>query len=195
MKKIKIVLLAAGSGKRFGGGKLEALVDGKPMYLHALEKISDQILPDHPVVVTGNPVIIAAAEEKHINIIQNLNPELGISHSIRLAVKDFVDKDGDWDAVMFIVCDQPWLRRKTVSSMLRAYEDGILAARSGSRKGNPVIFSKKYAEELLNLSGDVGGRQVMKHHSADVQYFEIADEKELWDIDKKEQLEDNRRNV
>ena len=66
MKKIKIVLLAAGSGKRFGGGKLEALVDGKPMYLHALEKISDQILPDHPVVVTGNPVIIAAAEEKYI---------------------------------------------------------------------------------------------------------------------------------
>ena len=195
MKKIKIVLLAAGSGKRFGGGKLEALVDGKPMYLHALEKISDQILPDHPVVVTGNPVIIAAAEEKHINIIQNLNPELGISHSIHLAVKDFVDKDRDWDAVMFIVCDQPWLRRETVSSMLRAYEDGILVAKSGNRKGNPVIFSKKYAEELLNLSGDVGGRQVMERHKEDVRFFEIEDEKELWDIDKKEQLEDNRRNV
>ena len=195
MKKIKIVLLAAGSGKRFGGGKLEALVDGKPMYLHALEKISDQILPDHPVVVTGNPVIIAAAEEKYIKIIQNLNPELGISHSIHLAVKNFVDKDRDWDAVMFIVCDQPWLRRETVSSMLRAYEDGILVAKSGNRKGNPVIFSKKYAEELLSLSGDVGGRQVMERHKEDVRFFEIEDEKELWDIDKKEQLEDNRRNV
>ena len=124
-----------------------------------------------------------------------MNPELGISHSIHLAVKNFVDKDRDWDAVMFIVCDQPWLRRETVASMLRVYEDGILAAKSGDRKGNPVIFSKKYAEELLNLSGDVGGRQVMERHKEDVRFFEIEDEKELFDIDKKEQLEDNRRNV
>ena len=51
------------------------------------------------------------------------------------------------------------------------------------------------AEELLNLSGDVGGRQVMERHKEDVRFFEIEDEKELFDIDKKEQLEDNRRNV
>ena len=65
----------------------------------------------------------------------------------------------------------------------------------GPTRLNPVIFSKKYAEELLNLSGDVGGRQVMERHKEDVRFFEIEDEKELFDIDKKEQLEDNRRNV
>ena len=42
MKRIGILLLAAGAGKRFGGNKLEALVDGKPMFLHALELIEKQ---------------------------------------------------------------------------------------------------------------------------------------------------------
>ena len=48
--------------------------------------------------------------------------------------------------------------------------------------GNPVIFDRKYIEELCRVCGDQGGRQVVKRHPEDIMYVEI-DQKEQKDID------------
>ena len=61
MKRIGILLLAAGAGKRFGGNKLEALVHGKPMFLHALDLIEKQNVLQK-VVVTGKKKIALEAD-------------------------------------------------------------------------------------------------------------------------------------
>ena len=47
--------------------------------------------------------------------------------------------------------------------------------------GNPCMFHKSLIPELLQLTGDQGGRKVLKQHTC--RYVEIEDEKELMDID------------
>ena len=187
--RLGIVLLAAGAGKRFGGNKLTAQVHGKPMYLWAMENIEEMKTELPAVVVTGTPEIVSAAEAKGMIAIFNGQPELGISLSIRLGIEAVIQEDRKVDGILFMVCDQPWLEKTTLVRLMSEFDGGSLALSYGERRGNPVIFSREYLKELSELSGDIGGRQVMARHRENVRFLEVNDEKELQDIDKREQIE------
>ncbi len=187
--RLGIVLLAAGAGKRFGGNKLTAQVHGKPMYLWAMENIEEMKTELPAVVVTGTPEIVSAAEAKGMIAIFNGQPELGISLSIRLGIEAVIQEDRKVDGILFMVCDQPWLEKTTLVRLMSEFDGGVLALSYGERRGNPVIFSREYLKELSELSGDIGGRQVMARHRENVRFLEVNDEKELQDIDKREQIE------
>ena len=108
------------------------------------------------------------------------------------------------DGYMFIVCDQPFIKKETLEKILETFEEtnkGIVAL--GMRKqveihdicnkdnradksyviGNPVIFSKNYISELLSLKGDIGGKRILKKHIEDVELVYADNEIELMDID------------
>lgn len=53
----------------------------------------------------------------------------------------------------------------------------------GTKTGNPCIFSRKYYQELMEITGDKGGKQIINRHPDDVVYLEIKDARELVDID------------
>ena len=53
----------------------------------------------------------------------------------------------------------------------------------GEKTGNPCIFSKKYYRELMEITGDKGGKQIIKRYPEDVTYLKISDERELQDVD------------
>ena len=55
---------------------------------------------------------------------------------------------------------------------------------------NPTIFTRKYKQKLLNLSGDKGGKKIILDNLDDLFTFEILDKKEVKDIDFKYQVED-----
>ena len=187
--RLGIVLLAAGAGKRFGGNKLTAQVHGKPMYLWAMENIEEMKTELPAVVVTGTPEIVSAAEAKGMIAIFNGQPELGISLSIRLGIEAVIQEDRKVDGILFMVCDQPWLEKTTLVRLMSEFDGGVLALSYGERRGNPVIFSREYLKELSELSGDIGGRQGMARPRENVRFLEVNDEKELQDIDKREQIE------
>ncbi len=193
MMNIGIILLAAGRGERFGGDKLTALLKGKPMYLWTLEKLEGLNTAVPPVVVTGAAEIISAAEDRGMITVLNRKPELGISRSIRLGIRRLEQQCPKIDGILFMVCDQPWLKKRTLIRLLSEFSGGILAVSDGKRAGNPVIFSDMYIEELNRLTGDVGGRRVLRRHMADVQFLEVDDSRELQDIDTREQLEMSER--
>lgn len=189
MIKTGIILLAAGAGKRFGGNKLEAVVQGKPMYRYALDAIRCQTSIIQAVVVTSNPTIAAEAAIEHMEVVHNPFPELGISRSIHMGMERLLELCPEIEAVMFMVCDQPWLRSETLNRMITNFDYGIMALEYNGQHGNPAIFSRKYFHELMQLTGDVGGRQVMEKHKEAVYYLKVFDEKELRDIDRREELE------
>ena len=188
MLKKGILLLAAGAGKRFGGDKLSAIVDGQPMYIRAMDVIDAQVDVIHRIVVTGQPSILSEGKLRGWDVAINENPEKGISWSIRLGMEQMLKEVPDLDGILFMVCDQPWLTKETVGRMLTQFEKGILSLSYNGRSGNPVLFSKDYFEELMTLEGDVGGRQVMNKHKAEIYYLEIFNEKELRDVDRREEL-------
>ena len=188
MLKKGILLLAAGAGKRFGGDKLSAVVGSQPMFIRAMDVIDAQTDVAHRIVVTGQPSILSEGKLRGWDVVINENPEKGISWSIRLGMEQMLKEVPDLDGILFMVCDQPWLTKETVGRMLTQFEKGILSLSYNGRSGNPVVFSKDYFEELMTLEGDVGGRQVMNRHKAEIYYLEIFNERELRDVDRREEL-------
>lgn len=195
-KSLALVVLAAGEGRRFGGNKLLAEIDGVPMYRRILTQAA--ALPpelfSRKILVSQYREILEAAPDYGFLPVENTDSHLGISHSIQLALKALENQasaagtDGCPfpDGVCFAVCDQPWLTADTIKRLADAWktsEKGLATVSCGGRDGSPAIFAKAYVPRLESLTGDKGGRGILREHPEDLLRLEITDEKELEDID------------
>ena len=184
--KINLILLAAGNSKRFNGNKLLAIYKEKPIYMHIVNNVL-KLEVNKIICVTQYEEIKEALLNTNINVVMNTNSSLGISSSIKLGIN--FDKEAD--GYMFMVCDQPFITEKTLKILLDNFingEKGIVCVGCGNNKGNPVIFSKKYINELLSLQGDNGGKRILKRHLNDLNVVNIDNEIELLDIDTQEEF-------
>ena len=197
MIKIGIILLAAGDSKRFGSNKLLSKINGKTLYektierYRAVSKECEQYLDiktqTHMLLLTQYEQIRTAVNSKYgdIKVVDNPNPEMGLSHSISLGIQDY-EKYNPMDYYLFSVCDQPYLTWDTVLLFLKEFlhsEKGIGCIGYQGNLGNPVVFSRSYARELSHLNGEQGGKVVVNKHIDDLFYYGIDYIKELVDID------------
>lgn len=190
--RLGCVLMAAGEGRRFGGGKLCAVLDGKTLLQRALETIPVPCF-ERVVVVTRGAEQMALVRGAGFLPVENRQPELGLSHTIALGLGQLTDMD----AVLFQVADQPLLRRESVERLIaaQAQQPQRPAALScGGVRGNPCLFPARFFPELLALSGDRGGSAVLRRHEAELLLVE-ADAPELTDVDTPQALEMLRRSV
>ena len=161
--KIALVMLAAGNSRRFGSNKLLYEIEGKPMYLLTLEKLkkaSEKIPESEIIVVTQYEEIVKKAGEMKIPVFINPRPEDGISLSMQIGLMSVRDTD----ACLFTVSDQPWLEADTVVALTELFENekkGMACIRWNGKTGNPCIFGQKYYEELMEISGDKGGKKII----------------------------------
>ena len=183
------VVLAAGNASRFGRNKLSEPFRGKPLIQWALEAVPvDRLGPNYadvpaPVrVVTQYPDVGMLAAAFGFGGIYNEAPELGISHSVVLGTRALMHRCG---GLMFLVADQPLLRRQTVAALADRFladPTRIVVPAAGDRQGNPCIFPAALYPELLALTGDRGGKQVVKRHPELVTLVPVPEE-ELADVD------------
>lgn len=185
-----MVFLAAGLSSRYGEAgenKLLEEKDGKPMYRYLLDQM-EEFPMCIKATVSRCPEILAYAKEHGMKDVENTQPQKGISLSLKMGLKACIDASKkDLRGVLFAVCDQPNLKSKTIERMLEtAYHNPgkIICASYNGRRGNPVLMDKCYFEELMQLVGDTGGKQIIKKYPQNVILCE-ADEKELQDIDEK----------
>lgn len=91
------------------------------------------------------------------------------------------------DYYMFAVADQPYLKSQSVIKLIdkglenKGNKRLVFSLRCGDTVGNPCVFHSSLIPQLLSLEGDKGGRSVAKKY--DCVYVDIADERELMDID------------
>ena len=184
---ISIVILAAGNSRRFGSNKLFFPIDGIPMYLHTLQKVLlVQKKMKHRIssviLVTQYPEIKKNAEALGARVVWNPHPEV-IKEKPQAQSFSACREN---NACLFLVADQPWIRCHTIEALIRMYtesEKGMAAAAKNGQPGNPCIFSGKYYPELLALTGDTGGKRVIRKYMQDVALLEVPDKKELTDMD------------
>lgn len=184
--RIGCLVMAAGSGSRFGRNKLEAVIGGKTLLRRALEAVPREEFAC-VTVVTQYDGAAALAEEFGFAVVRNDRPEDGLSRTVRLGTEAMAS----CGAIMYQVADQPLLERDTVRrevELFRAHPDRIVGLGHNGVRGNPCLFPARFFPELLSLEGDVGGSAVIKRHLADLLLFE-APETELCDVDTKEALE------
>lgn len=186
MKKINLILLASGYSRRFKGNKLLADLNNKPIFMHIIDKVIDMKF-NKIICVTQYEEIEKILAGTCIDVIINENSSLGISNSIKLGIG--FDKDAD--AYMFMVCDQPFMKRETIQRIIDKFvsgDKGIVAAGNKDIPGNPVIFSKKYLYKLLSLQGDTGGKKIVNMNLEDTDIIQVY-ESELVDIDTRDVYE------
>lgn len=201
---IHIIYMAAGNSRRFGSNKLLHIWQGKMLYRHTLDMLSDIVSSrkinediDYDItltVVTQYDRIIADLDgRKDINTVFCGDSRLGASYTIKAGINSLMGrlKKDDW--LLFIVADQPYLSEKTILKFIEAVSQDkksedykVFSARYRAKAGNPCMFSCKLISELLELSGDSGGRKVAKRHECF--YIDVEDEKELFDIDSEKDI-------
>lgn len=197
-RRTALVLLAAGDSRRFGGNKLLSDFEGKKMYRHITEQIGR--LPEdyfaRKILVTQYRELAEDLAGEGYEVVENHDSALGISHSVHLALEalDAADTPGTpgpsgharVEAVCFAVCDQPWLTAESVAGLIAGRERsgrGLGCLAWGDALGNPAVFTRAYFPELLALTGDTGGKRVLRRHPDDLYRHEAAEERELKDID------------
>ena len=197
---IHIIYMAAGNSRRFGSNKLFYELDGKSMYRHLLECLieikdrynklkSDSPVIDITVVTRYREILDYCACIPDCHAVLSPDSEKGISYTIKAGIMAVQEqkKTGMQDYYMFAVADQPYLKSqsviKLIDKVLENKGDKQLAfsLRCGDAVGNPCVFHSSLIPQLLSLEGDKGGRSVAKKY--DCVYVDIADERELMDID------------
>ncbi len=187
--KTVCILMAAGAGKRFGSNKLLALYRGKPLYLLAMEAIPRERFAEIIVVSGYEPVLLEASARGYLTV-RNDDPAAGVSRTIRLGLAQ-AQKLGA-DAALFMVADQPRLRRASVAALVSEFEAhprSIVSLAFEGKRGNPVVFPARFFPELCALEGDDGGSAVILRYPEVLCLSPVADERELMDVDEAAELE------
>jgi molybdenum cofactor cytidylyltransferase len=197
---IHIIYMAAGNSRRFGSNKLFYELDGKPMYRHLLERLieikdrynklkSDSPVIDITVVTRYREILDYCSSIPDCHAVLSLDSEKGISHTIKAGIMAVQEqkKTSMQDYYMFAVADQPYLKSQSVIKLIDKVLENkgnkrlVFSLHCGDAVGNPCVFHSSLIPQLLSLEGDKGGRSVAKKY--DCVYVDIADERELMDID------------
>ena len=188
VQKIGCVIMASGLARRFGSNKLLHDFHGAPIITRILDTMTAAPLAAR-VVVTRHREIKAICDERKIPVLLHDLPEQ--SDTVRLGVEYLLENCPEMTGCMFAASDQPCLAVESVEKLCHAFEaapENIWRLAWQGTVGNPVLFPKSTFEELLHLPVGKGGGAVVKKHPALVRTVEVADERELVDVDTPEIL-------
>jgi molybdenum cofactor cytidylyltransferase len=175
---IALVLLAAGQGRRFGGGKLAAELGGKPVALHAAAMLG--ALPfaaRFAVVGPQTPDLIALGFTA-----LPLDPP-GAPQSRSLAIGVGAVQAMGARAVLVALADMPLVSSAHIEALVAAFDGNLIASIAQGRRMPPAIFAAHHFPELAALSGDRGAASLLQGTPA----IEITP-REALDIDYPEDL-------
>jgi nicotine blue oxidoreductase len=162
---VSAILLAAGAGSRFGGGKLLAPFRGRSLIGVSLANLADAPV-DETVVVVGDDArrLRAACEPYGVAVVENPDWAQGQSTSVRVGLEAL---GSEALAAVVLLADQPLVGAGAVRRLVEAFEGGakVAVATYGGRRRNPVLFSRGVWPMLVaELAGDEGARPFLRRH-------------------------------
>ncbi len=159
------ILLAAGSGSRFGGGKLLAPYRGRSLIEASLANLAEAQVSETVVVVGDDAERLRTVCEPYgVRIVENPEWERGQSTSVRAGL---LALGPEVRAAVVSLADQPLVGPGAVEHLASAFEGGaeVAVATYGGKRRNPVLFSCAVWPMLeAELAGDEGARAVLRRH-------------------------------
>lgn len=182
--RIAAVVLAAGLSSRMGSNKLLAEWRGKPLVRWTVESaLASEAKP--VIVVTGHESakVEAVLKGLDVRIVHNLHYVAGLSVSLKAGI---LAVPANCDGALVLLGDMPEISAPLIDRMIAAFSpaDGrsICVAVHEHKRGNPVLWARRFFSEIETLSGDSGAKGLIATHDDLVCEVE-ADGAVLRDID------------
>ncbi|GCE17055.1 nucleotidyltransferase family protein [Dictyobacter kobayashii] len=192
LNSIAALILAAGSSSRMAHGyhKLLLPLGGQPVLTHVVEAaLQSQASPVITVLGHQSSQVVAAlnsyTNHNKLNIQENPDYQAGMSTSLRTGILALAQYPACTGALIMLG-DQPFVSTQLIDKLLATKEQTgkrIIAPCYHGKRGNPVLFDASLFAELLTVSGDEGGRSVIKHHQDEVENIELSDALAQHDVD------------
>lgn len=185
--QLAIALLAAGSARRFGGGKLDAQLAGTRLGHHALEAVLALDL-GVPVVVVSEDAPAFAREAKAeglATLLVNPHAQEGLGTSVALAARHAGEVGAG--KLLLLAADMPLVSAATLAALVEACAEAPSCVRhADGHPGIPACFPAASFPALAALQGDRGAGALLR--SGNVAVLEV-DKRELRDVDIAAELE------
>ena len=185
--RVAALLLAAGQSRRMGTlNKLLIGIDGKPMVRHVAEAVqASQARPI--IVVTGHQRDKVEAALSGLGIARFVfNPDYakGLSTSLKQGIAALPKGT---EAAVVCLGDMPKVAAGEIDRLIAAFNPvegrAICVPTRRGKRGNPVLLASRLFQELANVSGDVGARDLIAAHPELVAEVEMEGDGILLDID------------
>jgi molybdenum cofactor cytidylyltransferase len=160
---VSAIVLAAGGGSRFGGGKLLAKLGGQPIIEAVLDNLREAPVDEIIVVVGADAERLREVCERYgVRTVANEEWERGQSTSVLAGLRTCGGR-----AAVVLLGDQPFVGAEVVDRLVAAFAEGakVAVATYGGKRRNPVLFSREVWPLLeAGLTGDEGARSVLRRH-------------------------------
>ena len=146
-----------------GPNKLLAEIGGRPLVRHAVEAALGAGLAE-VLVVTGHQeaAVRAALAELPVRFAHNPDFAEGLSTSLKAGIAALGE---EIDGVVVLLGDMPAISSDLVGRLAAAFAPGegrhVVVPVAGGRRGNPVLWGRRFFAELMKVTGDQGGRAVL----------------------------------
>lgn len=169
------IILAAGQGSRMGGDKVLLPWGGQPLIRHiAGVALASRLETIYVIVGHQADAVADALDGMPVRIIPNHSYAQGQSTSLTAGVAALPEQTA---AALIMLADQPLLTACVIDQLITTFHQTgapIVAACSGKRRGNPVLFTRTLFPELLAIRGDLGARNVVAAHREELRCVEVA---------------------
>ena len=184
---IYAIVLAAGSGSRFGGGKLMAPWRGGVLLDGALDAAFAAPVEGVYVVVGADPAVAARAEARGARVVEARDHALGLSASLKAGIAAL---PGDAAGALVLLGDMPSVPHAILAPLVQAVAASALAAAPvfGGKLGNPAALSAALFPKVMALQGDRGARGVIEGLGEALARVPAPDAGILFDVDKPDDL-------
>ena len=191
-RHVAAIILAAGRSTRMGGpNKLLAELGGKPL----VRIVTEQALASKAqgvIVVTGHQAeqVENALQGLNVSFVRNPDFAEGLASSVRAGIAAV---PADADGVVICLGDMPLIDAHLIDRLIGTFApDGgslIAVPVNDGRRGNPVLWSRRFFDELMTLDGDIGARHLIAKHGEAVAEVPVEGHGAFLDIDTPEALD------
>lgn len=188
MYDLSIIILASGLSKRMGQNKLLMDFKGKKMYQHCINSVKKSDIRQKIVVSAYDEILEYARNVGDFTLVKNEKQALGQSQSIKMGIAKVKPCLG----FVFLPSDMPFITEIFLNKVCDFFMQDtscIVVPRVEGKNSMPTIFPFSLYDELSNISGDIGGRDIIKANLSKARYFDVSDGQVLQDIDTMEELE------
>jgi molybdenum cofactor cytidylyltransferase len=183
---VACIILAAGQSRRMGRiNKLLAAIDGKPMVRWAAEAaLASAARPVFVVLGHEADKVRAALASLDVTFVQNPDYAQGIAGSVKRGIAALPARA---DGAVVCLGDMPQVDSRLIDKLVAAFDPAsgalVVVPSIDGRRGNPVVWARRFFNDLMAITGDIGARHLIGQYAEAVVEVPLAGDAALTDVD------------